>query len=98
MLLAKPNLLDATRQLAAARIKRPSRGMNRLITDLLEYPRTRLGAGIPIDRSARDLGPVCEALLRPRGKNASCCAAVADAGQSLKRPGARVDRERRPHR
>lgn len=63
MLLAKPDLSEAARQQAAARIKRASRDMNRLITDLLEYTRTRLGAGIPIDRSACDLGPVCEASL-----------------------------------
>lgn len=63
MLLAKPGLSDAARQQAAARIKRASRDMNRLITDLLEYTRTRLGAGIPIERSACDLGPVCEASL-----------------------------------
>ncbi len=63
MLLAKAGLSDEARQRAAARIKRASRDMNRLITDLLEYTRTRLGAGIPIDRSACDLGPVCEASL-----------------------------------
>jgi signal transduction histidine kinase len=63
MLLAKPGLSDAARQQAAARVKRASRDMNRLITDLLEYTRTRLGAGIPIERSACDLGPVCEASL-----------------------------------
>ena len=60
MLLAKPGLSDAARQQAASRIKRASKEMNRLVTDLLEYTRTRLGAGIPIDRSACDLGPVCE--------------------------------------
>lgn len=63
MVLAKPGLSDAARQQAAARIKRASLDMNRLITDLLEYTRTRLGAGIPIERSACDLGPVCEASL-----------------------------------
>lgn len=63
MLLAKPGLSDAARLQSAARIKRASRDMNRLITDLLEYTRTRLGAGIPIDRSQCDLGPVCEASL-----------------------------------
>jgi signal transduction histidine kinase len=61
LLLAKPGLSDTARQQAAARVKRACRDMNRLITDLLEYTRTRLGAGIPIDRSACDLGPVCEA-------------------------------------
>jgi signal transduction histidine kinase len=63
MLLAKPGLSDAARQQTAGRIKRASRDMNRLITDLLEYTRTRLGAGMPIDRSACDLGPVCEGSL-----------------------------------
>ena len=63
MLLAKPDLSDAARQKAAARIKRASREMNRLITDLLEYTRTRLGAGMPIEQSVCDLGPVCEASL-----------------------------------
>ena len=61
--LAKPGLSEAAIQQAAARIKRASRDMNRLITDLLEYTRSRLGAGIPIDRSPCDLGPVCEAAL-----------------------------------
>jgi signal transduction histidine kinase len=63
MVLSKPGLSDAARQQAAGRIKRASREMNRLITDLLEYTRTRLGSGIPIERSACDLGPVCEASL-----------------------------------
>lgn len=63
MVLTKPDLSDAARQKAAARIKRACLDMNRLITDLLEYTRTRLGAGIPIDRSECDLGPVCEASL-----------------------------------
>ena len=63
MLLAKPGLSDAARLQSAVRIKRASRDMNRLITDLLEYTRTRLGAGMPIDRLACDLGPVCEASL-----------------------------------
>lgn len=60
LMLAKSELPDAARQQAAARIKRASREMNRLITDLLEYTRTRLGAGIPIARTLCDLGPVCE--------------------------------------
>ncbi|MBC7484878.1 MAG: HAMP domain-containing histidine kinase [Rhizobacter sp.] len=63
MLLAKPGLTDAARLKAAARIKRSCRDMKLLVTDLLEYTRTRLGAGIPVDRSACDLGPVCEASL-----------------------------------
>ncbi len=63
LLLAKPELAEATRHQAAARIKRASREMGRLITDLLEYTRTRLGSGIPIARTECDLGPVCEEAL-----------------------------------
>ena len=58
--LGKPDLSDAARQSAVARSKRASLEMSRLITDLLEYTRSRLGAGIPVERSACDLGPICE--------------------------------------
>ena len=61
--LTKPDLSDAARLQTAALIKRASRDMSRLITDLLEYTRTRLGAGLPIDRAQCDLAPVCEASL-----------------------------------
>lgn len=60
LLLAKPGLSDDARHQAVARIKRASREMSRLITDLLEYTRTRLGAGIPIARNECDLATVCE--------------------------------------
>lgn len=63
LLLAKPGLSEAARQEALARVNRACRNMNGLVTDLLEYTRTRLGAGIPVDRTACDLGPVCEAAL-----------------------------------
>ena len=63
MVLAKPDLSEAARQQAVARIKRASRSMKRLISDLLEYTRTRLGAGIPIERAACDLCLVCESSL-----------------------------------
>lgn len=58
--LGKPDLPEPARQKAAARIDRASLEMERLITDLLEYTRSRLGAGIPVERSLCDLGPVCE--------------------------------------
>ena len=60
LLLAKPDLDDATRHRAAARIKRASTEMGGLITDLLEYTRTRLGAGMPMELADCDLGAVCE--------------------------------------
>ncbi|HSO93161.1 MAG TPA: HAMP domain-containing sensor histidine kinase [Candidatus Dormibacteraeota bacterium] len=62
-LLGRPDLPETTRQAAVTRIKRASLEMSRLITDLLEYTRSRLGAGIPIERSACDLGLICEEAL-----------------------------------
>jgi len=62
-LLAKQNLSDTGRHQAAERIKRASAEMSRLINDLLEYTRARLGEGIPIYRAACDLGPVCKETL-----------------------------------
>ena len=59
-LLGKPELPQPAREQTVMRIRRASKEMNRLITDLLEYTRTRLGSGIPIQRSACDLGALCE--------------------------------------
>jgi hypothetical protein len=59
-LLAKADLPDEARQQAAARVKRAVAEMGALISDLLEYTRTRLGAGMPMDRAECDLGVVCE--------------------------------------
>ena len=58
--LGNPTLSEPSRQKAVSRIKRASLEMSRLITDLLEYTRTRLGAGIPVERSPCDLARVCE--------------------------------------
>lgn len=60
LLLSKPGLADAARHQAAARIKRACAEMGGLITDLLEYTRTRLGAGMPLERTACDMGAACE--------------------------------------
>lgn len=60
MLLARPGVADAERHLAAMRIQRASTEMGGLITDLLEYTRTRLGAGMPMELAPVDLGTVCE--------------------------------------
>ena len=60
LLLSKPGLDEAARHKAAARIKRASTEMGGLITDLLEYTRTRLGAGMPMELAECDVGAVCE--------------------------------------
>ncbi|MGZ3247862.1 MAG: sensor histidine kinase [Croceibacterium sp.] len=62
-LLSMPGLSDESRLKAGLRIGRASQAMNHLITDLLEFTRTRLGTGIPIERSACDLREVCEEAL-----------------------------------
>ena len=58
-LLAKDDLAQALRQQAAGRIKRALREMSRLVTDLLEYTRSRLGAGLPVEPDDCDLGSLC---------------------------------------
>jgi signal transduction histidine kinase len=62
-LLARSSLDDAARQQAAARLRRAVTEMSGLITDLLEYTRTRLGAGLPTELADCDLRTVCEEAL-----------------------------------
>jgi len=62
-MLLKPELSDAARQAAAMRIERCSTAMGLLISDLLEFTRTRLGSGIPLARTACDLGAICTTAL-----------------------------------
>ena len=61
--LLKPELSDAARQAAAMRIERCSTEMGLLISDLLEFTRTRLGSGIPLARTACDVGAICTTAL-----------------------------------
>jgi len=62
-LLLKPELSNAARQAAAMRIERCSTTMGLLISDLLEFTRTRLGSGIPLARTACDVGAICTTVL-----------------------------------
>ncbi len=62
-LLLTPELSERARYEAAMRIQRSSTAMGLLISDLLEFMRTRLGSGIPLARTTCDLGPVCAAAL-----------------------------------
>jgi signal transduction histidine kinase len=61
--LAKPGLSNAAVLETAMRLRRASRMMNALVTDLLEFTRSRMGRKIPIERSACDVGRVCEEAL-----------------------------------
>lgn len=60
MVVSRPGLSEEARLNAAVRIERATKWMSGLITDLIEFTRTRLGAGIPINASTCDLGSVCE--------------------------------------
>jgi signal transduction histidine kinase len=62
-ILSMPGLSEEAKRKAGLRIGRASQAMNHLITDLLEFTRTRLGSGIPIERSACDIQKVCEEAL-----------------------------------
>jgi len=62
-LLSMPGLSEEAKLKAGLRIGRASQAMNHLITDLLEFTRTRLGSGIPIERSECDVRKVCEEAL-----------------------------------
>lgn len=59
-LLDMPNLSAAATQQAAGAIGRASKAMGRLITNLLEYTRSRLGRGVPLEFAACDLRAICE--------------------------------------
>jgi hypothetical protein len=62
-ILAGQELDAEARQKASERVARSVKAMNRLITDLLDYTRTRLGAGIPIETSLCDVGEICREAL-----------------------------------
>jgi signal transduction histidine kinase len=53
------SLSESSRRDAAMRIGRASKSMDVLITDLLEFTRSRLGFGIPVERSECDLRAAC---------------------------------------
>lgn len=57
--LGKAGLGEESRLKAATRVERAASQMSHLITDLLEFTQSRLGGGIPIQRSDCDLGAVC---------------------------------------
>ncbi len=51
---------EAARLKVATRVRRASNVMGHLITDLLMFTRSRLGRGIPLERSDFDLGQLCK--------------------------------------
>lgn len=61
--LAKHELSEPARQQAVLRIGRASKAMGELINDLLDYTRSQLGSGIPIELAECDLGDLCREAL-----------------------------------
>lgn len=58
-LLAMADLPAAARERASSRVTRAIKEMTGLIEDLLDYTRSRLGAGIPIALASCDMGQIC---------------------------------------
>ena len=59
-LLESPTLETPVRMQVALRIRRAVGVVNRLTTDLLEYARSRLGTGMPVEQSECDVRELCE--------------------------------------
>ena len=59
-LLEKPGLTEPARLKIALRVRRAVGVIVRLTSDLLEYARSRLGSGMPVERSDCDLREICE--------------------------------------
>ncbi|NUZ05877.1 sensor histidine kinase [Piscinibacter koreensis] len=62
-LLMVPGLAEPLRLKTAMRIRRAVGAIGHLASDLLEYTRSRLGAGIPVERSPCNLRQICEEAL-----------------------------------
>ena len=61
--LNRPGLTSAEREVASARLATQVDEITGLISNLLDFTRSRLGAGIPIERSPCDIGEVCSEAL-----------------------------------
>ncbi|MET1078555.1 MAG: HAMP domain-containing sensor histidine kinase [Pseudomonas sp.] len=62
-LLARKADLDASTRTALGRIKQGTRQMGTMVKDLLEFVRSRLGAGLPIVRAPMDLADACRSAI-----------------------------------
>ena len=62
-LLAVPSLPDPTRVETAARVSRATKLMDGLVSDLIDFTRSRLGVRARVERSACDLREACQEAL-----------------------------------
>ncbi|MGV6397724.1 sensor histidine kinase [Pseudomonas caspiana] len=81
-LLARKTELDGKSQGYVSRIKSSTRHMGAMVSDLLEFVRSRLGASLPIDRKRMDLASACSEAI-----------AEACAGQPQSNPRLEVEGE-----
>jgi signal transduction histidine kinase len=62
-LLTKAESLDDKHARVATRILNSADRMNRMVSDLLDLTRTRLGPGIPVTPKPMDLAPACQQVI-----------------------------------
>jgi signal transduction histidine kinase len=62
-LLTKSERIDVKEVGVATRILNSAGRMNRMVSDLLDLTRTRLGSGIPVTPKPMDLTPVCQQVI-----------------------------------
>ncbi|NTX11020.1 PAS domain-containing protein [Myxococcus sp. CA051A] len=61
--LARAEELEAPERRAVERIRKSAGRMGRMITDILDFARSKLGEGIPVSPQPMDLADVCQATL-----------------------------------
>lgn len=72
-ILTKSEGLDVKLVGVATRILNSAERMNRMVRDLLDLTRTRLGAGIPVTPKPMDLAPVCQQVVAELGATHPDC-------------------------
>jgi signal transduction histidine kinase len=63
IMLSRHDALDDQDTRIATRIQNSARRMDRIVGDLLDLTRTRLGSEIPIVRAPIDVGPICQTVI-----------------------------------
>ncbi|WP_228556737.1 ATP-binding protein [Myxococcus sp. AB025B] len=61
--LARAEELEAPERRAVERIRKSAGRMGRMITDILDFARSKLGSGIPVSRQSMNLADICQATL-----------------------------------
>jgi signal transduction histidine kinase len=61
--LTMPNVGTNKTTAVGERIKRSAAAMNAMVNDLLEYARTQLGSGIPVDRHEANVQGICQSAI-----------------------------------